>query len=110
MPTTSVDTNMGPKTWDVLFREILFVTTVFVLIIPPIVSEFPIKVDTARVDTFAIVLYRGKPNVFTIFQVLASRDVNVIEANGCEIKILLVPSIKVIFFVVLTIIDCGDDK
>jgi hypothetical protein len=94
----------------VLFREILFVITVFVLIIPPIVREFPIKVDTARVDTFAIVLYKGNPKVFTMFQVLASREVNVIEAYGCEMKILLVPSIKVILLVVLTMIDCGDDR
>lgn len=110
MPTTRVDTNMGPKTCDVLFREILFVITVAVLIVPPIVREFPIRVETARVDTFAIVLYKGKPNVFTMFQVLASREENVMEANGCEMKILLVPSIKLMFRVVLTIIDCGDDR
>jgi hypothetical protein len=69
------------------------------------VSEFPIRVDTARVDTFAIVLYRGNPKVFIIFQVFASRDENDIDAYGCETRILLVPSIKLIPDVVLTIID-----
>jgi hypothetical protein len=88
----------------------LVVTIVFVLRIPPIVSELPISVETARVDTFAIVLYAGNPKVFIIFQVVASLDENDIEAYGWETAILLVPSIKVIPEVVLTIIDCGDDR
>jgi hypothetical protein len=53
---------------------------VFVLNVPPIVSELPISVETARVDTFAIVLYRGNPKVFIIFQVAASREEKDIEA------------------------------
>jgi hypothetical protein len=43
--------------------------------------------------------------VFTIFQVFASRDEKVIDANCCETAMLLVPSEKKILLVVLTIID-----
>jgi hypothetical protein len=74
------------------------------------VSELPISVETASVDTFAIVLYRGNPKVFIMFQVVASRDENDMEAYGWETTILLVPSIKLMPEVVLTIIDCGDDR
>jgi hypothetical protein len=78
--------------------------------VPPIVNELPIRVETARVDTLAIVLYRGNPKVFIIFQVFASRDANDIEAYGWEILRLLVPSMKVIPVIVLTMIDCGEER
>jgi hypothetical protein len=103
-------TKSGPNTWDVLWSLRLFVIIVFVLIVPPIVSELPIRVETARVDTFAIVLNSGNPKVLIIFQVFASRDENDMEAYGWEILRLLVPSMKVIPVIVLTIIDCGDDR
>jgi len=83
---------------------------VFVLRVPPIVSELPIRVETARVDTFAIVLYKGKPKVFIMFQVVASREEKDNDAYRWETVILLVPSIKRMPEVVLTIIDWGDDR
>jgi hypothetical protein len=60
--------------------------------------------------TFAMVSYKGNPNVFTIFQVVASRDVNVKDTYGCEILMLLVPSTNDMPDVVLTISAWGLDK
>ena len=76
----------------------------------PIVREFPVSVETANVDTLAIVLLRGNPKVLIIFQVFASLDENDIDAYCCETVRLLVPSINVKPVIVLTIMDCGDDK
>jgi hypothetical protein len=70
----------------------------------------PFRVDAVIVFTFAIVSYRGNPNVFIIFHEFASREEKTRVAKGCEIRILLVPSAKVTPDVVLTIIDWGDDR
>jgi hypothetical protein len=103
-------TKRGPKICDVLWSVRLFAIRVFVLRTLPIVREFPVRVETANVDTLAIVLLRGNPKVLIIFHVFASLDENDIEAYDCETLRLLVPSINVKPFMVLTIIDCGDDK
>jgi len=67
-------------------------------------------VDVVREFTFAIVSYSGNPKVLMIFHVDASRDVKESVAKGWEILILEVPSAKSTFCIVLTIIDCGDDR
>jgi hypothetical protein len=77
----------------------------------PVIDAFPpVIVDVVKERTFATVCPRGKANVLIIFQVVASLEETVSEAYGLDTAILLVPSVNRTPFVVLTIIDCGDER
>jgi len=81
-----------------------------VLIVPVRLRVVPVSVEAVSVFTFAIVVYKGNPNVFTIIQVFESYDVNVRPTPACDVCMLLVPSRKRVPPIVLTMIVWGVDK
>ena len=80
------------------------------LIVPWTIKLVALIVDVVKEFTFAIVSYKGNPKLLMIFHVFVSRDTNESVVKAWDVLILLVPSEKNILFVVLTIIDCGDDR
>jgi len=102
--------NRGPKTWDVEFATREEVVNCWLLRTHVMEAFPPVMVEVVKERTFATVCPRGKANVLMIFQVFASFDDTVRDAKGFETTMLLVPSVKRMPFVVLTIIDYGDDR
>ena len=70
----------------------------------------PVIVEVVRERTFATVCPRGKAKVFIITHVVESLDDTVRDAYGFEMMILLVPSVNCTPFVVLIMMDWGEDR
>lgn len=102
--------NRGPIMCDVDVANKEDATTCWLLRIPSIDAFPPDIVDVVKERTFATVCPSGKANVFIIFQVFASFEDNVSDAYGLDTTILLVPSVNRIPFVVLTMIDWGEER
>jgi hypothetical protein len=97
-------------TWDVDVANKEDATTSWVLRVPVMEALPPVIVEVVRERTFATVCPRGKAKVLMIFHVAASFEATVRDAYGFDTTILLVPSVNRTPFVVLTMMDCGDDR
>jgi hypothetical protein len=102
--------NRGPIICDVDVANRDEVTICWLLRIPTIEAFPPVILDVVKERTFATVCPSGKANVFIIFHVFASLEDNVSDAYGFDTTILLVPSVNLTPFVVLTMMDCGEER